>query len=178
MDVPYIAILIIPTVNVDKSGVLITAGLVSSDPKDVTMAFNRGAGGAVEGQIAETYLLKSDGKNRLLSPSRETTFISLPSAVGVKKVTTFFQQPILDEQELDQLRTFADELVAKLSSAKAGKKQGPFDVELGFKDKSIWLFQVRPYVENKRVRLSAYLQSLDPEFNKKTMMDLNKKLAK
>jgi len=172
------SILIIPTVNVDKSGVLITAGLVSSDPKDVTIAFNRGAGGAVEGQIAETYLLKKNGENRLLFPSRESTFIKLPTTGGTKKATTFFQQPILDEKELTQLRAFADELITKLSSTKGGKKEGPFDVELGSKDKTIWLFQVRPYVENKRARSSAYLQTLDPKFDKNIIIELNEILEK
>lgn len=47
------SILIIPTVDVDYSGVMITKGVSSGREEDVTVAFSRGAGGAVDGQAAE-----------------------------------------------------------------------------------------------------------------------------
>jgi len=42
---------------------------------------------------------------------------------------------------------------------------GPFDMELGFKDDRMWLFQVRPFVENKQAAASAYLQHITPVFD-------------
>ena len=39
--------------------------------------------------------------------------------------------------------------------------QGPFDIELGFINNSIRLFQVRPFVENKRASTLNYLLNLD-----------------
>lgn len=52
------SILVIPSVDVDYSGVLITKGISSGNDKDLTIAFSRGAGGAVDGQSAESYLIK------------------------------------------------------------------------------------------------------------------------
>ena len=40
---------------------------------------------------------------------------------------------------------------------------GPYDVELGFLDNKLWLFQIRPFVENKNAKSSTYLQSISPE---------------
>jgi hypothetical protein len=42
------------------------------------------------------------------------------------------------------------------------KSSGPHDVELGFKDDKIWLFQIRPFVENKNATRSEYLKSITP----------------
>ncbi|MCU0644191.1 MAG: PEP/pyruvate-binding domain-containing protein [bacterium] len=169
----YPSILIIPSVNVQKSGVMITTGVSSGDSKDVTIAFNRGAGGAVEGQSAESYLLRNDGRDMLLSPARETRFISLPAMGGTQKPTTFLNQPILIEADLANLRELAAKVRKKLPGAPGIETEGPFDIELGILDNAIWLFQVRPYVENKRAKSSAYLLSLDPEVDKDMDIPLN-----
>ena len=50
---------------------------------------------------------------------------------------------------------------------------GPFDVELGFKDQKIWLFQVRPFVENKKALNSEYLQSITPKIDYNRTILLN-----
>ncbi|MEM9261582.1 MAG: PEP/pyruvate-binding domain-containing protein, partial [Bacteroidota bacterium] len=46
------SILIIPSVDVDHSGVMITKGVATGNEDDITLAFSRGAGGAVDGQAA------------------------------------------------------------------------------------------------------------------------------
>lgn len=169
----YPSILIIPSVNVQKSGVLITTSVTTGDSKDVTIAFNRGVGGAVEGQMAESYLLRHDGKDMLLSPSRDTKYTSVPATGGTQKPTTFLNQPILSEDDLAMLREFAAEVKKKLPDVPGIETEGPFDVELGIKDNAIWLFQVRPYVENKRAKSSTYLQSLDPKLKKNVEISLD-----
>ena len=62
------SILIIPSVDVDYSGVMITKGVNSGLEGDVTVAFSRGAGGAVDGQAAEAYRLPQPGGSLLLTP--------------------------------------------------------------------------------------------------------------
>ena len=106
----YPSILIIPAVNVDKSGVMITTGVSSSNPQDITIAFNRGAGGVVEGQIAESYLLKHDGSTALLSPAREYFYTSLPAHGGILNEYTGFDRPILSTDNLEQIRQLAREI--------------------------------------------------------------------
>ena len=93
----YPSILILPTVDVAKSGVMITTGVTGGGPDDITVAFSRGAGGAVEGQMAEAYRLAPDGSVVLLSPAREPFYTVLPETGGVSKAITSFETPLLDE---------------------------------------------------------------------------------
>ncbi len=78
------SIVVIPGVNVDYSGVVITTGINAGDKDDLTVAFSRGAGGAVDGQAAETTWITSDSYH-LLSPSREPSFVSLPDTGGTQR---------------------------------------------------------------------------------------------
>ncbi len=157
----YPSILILPSVNADKSGVMITTGLSSSDPEDTTLAFSRGVGGAVEGQQAETILLHPDGSFELLSPSRELSYTTLPTTGGTAKTFTSLDRPILTLDELKRLLDVSKEIRLKLPGTAGIESSGPFDVELGFKGSEIMLFQVRPFVENRRARSSEYLKGLD-----------------
>jgi hypothetical protein len=56
------------------------------------------------------------------------------------------------------------------------ESSGPFDVELGFKDSKIWLFQVRPFVESKKAASSEYLNSLDAKIVSAKTINLNDKI--
>ena len=157
------SILVIPSVNVDCSGVLITKGINAGSADDLTLAFSRGAGGAVDGQAAETYLIKKDGGYRLLAPAREPFLIKLPETGGTLKTTTGFNERILSPANLKQVRELAARIRELIPGDTAGDYQGAYDVEFGFKDDKIWLFQIRPFVENKRALSSAYLESITPK---------------
>ena len=158
----YPSILIIPSVNVDYSGVLITKGVTTNNASDLTIAFSRGAGGAVDGQAAESYLLKASGDNILLSPAREPRYRIIPPTGGSYKATTTFERPILKQKNLNSLRTLAAEVKRVMPYTPGIEADGPFDIELGFKDDQIWLFQIRPFVENKNAKKSAYLKDISP----------------
>ncbi len=157
------SILILRSIDVDKSGVMITTGLESANPNDVTVAFNRGAGGAVAGQAAEMYLLREDGADILLAPARAGRYTRLPAAGGTTREYTGFSRPILTAEERAVLRALADEIKQALAGVLGEGFEGPYDVELGFAGGRVWLFQVRPLVENERARLSAYLRAMDTE---------------
>lgn len=172
----YPSILVIPSVNVDYSGVLITKGVSTGQADDLTIAFSRGAGGAVDGQVAESYLLKADGSDRLLSPARELYFNTLPVTGGTGKLSTTFEHPILNKDNLSKIRDFSRELKQKMKET--GSMEGPFDVELGFLNNKLWLFQVRPFVENKSAAGTAYLNSVSPETDESRVISLTEKLTK
>lgn len=159
----YPSILVIPSVDVEYSGVMITKGIVSGDDLDLTIAFSRGAGGAVDGQAAESWLISHYGRNDLLSPAREPSYRRLPATGGTRKVATGFAQPVLNQGNVNDLRALAKEINEKLPKSAGIDTEGPFDIELGFLDNKIWLFQVRPFVENKNAASSAYLASISPE---------------
>ena len=101
------SILVIPSVDVDYSGVLITKGISNGNEEDLTVAFSRGAGGAVDGQSAESYLIKNDGGFQFLAPAREAYFNRLPITGGMEKQTASFDQFILNTQNINEIRELA-----------------------------------------------------------------------
>lgn len=167
----YPSLLFLPSVNVDKSGVLITTGIVSGNRKDLTVAMNWGVAGAVDGQASESYLLAWDGRDVLLSPAREPDYTYLPVDGGVGKRFISFNNPLMTSGERLKIRMLAEEVRQVLPGTPGIETKGPFDVEFGFLGDHIWLFQVRPFVENKNARSSNYLNALDP------VLKLAKKIA-
>ena len=160
------SILIIPSVDVDYSGVMITKGINSGNQDDLTVAFSRGAGGAVEGQSAETRLVTATS-NVLLAPARQPEYIRLPESGGTKEYYTSFDAPILNEGNIEDIRTIAAMVRQKIGAHTADNTQA-YDVEFGFKDDKLWLFQIRPFVENKQAKSSDYLLSITPKVDSNT----------
>ena len=170
------SILIIPSVDVDNSGVMITKGVSSGRADDITVAFSRGAGGAVDGQAAEAYLLRATGSTALLSPARERLHRRLPVTGGSVMVPAAFNQRILSEKNLRDLRDLAAEVERVMPEAPGVEASGPWDVELGFQDNKIWLFQIRPFVENTKAQSSDYLESISPVVEEGVYYDLTTEL--
>ena len=166
------SILIIPSVDVDYSGVMVTRGISNQEKNDLTVAFNLGAGGAVDGQAAESYLIMKNGENLLLSPAREPGYITLPATGGSRKQFATFEQAILNQGNINALRVLANEVKKELPRAPGIETSGPFDIELGFKENKLWLFQVRPFVENKNAAASQYLNSLNPVFDSRVQIPI------
>ncbi len=162
------SILIIPSVDVDYSGVMITKGINTGNDDDLTVAFSRGAGGAVDGQSAETRLITSNS-NILLAPARQADYIRLPDTGGTKYYMTAFNEPILNEENIEDIKALTQEIRKTIGTNSETKNQA-YDVEFGFKDNKLWLFQIRPFVENKQAKSSDYLASISPK------IDTNKKI--
>ena len=160
----YPSILIIPSVDVAYSGVMITKGINSGTAQDLTVAFSRGAGGAVDGQVAETRLITKD-TDVLLAPAREPNYLRLPATGGTTKNTTTFENAILNANNIATLRRIAGEVRTKMPNETSTDYEGAWDVELGFADDKLWLFQIRPFVENKNAKSSQYLASITPDID-------------
>ena len=167
------SIVIIPSVNADISGVMITKGLTTGRDEDITVAFNRGVGGAVDGQAAESWLLIKDGTDHLITPAREPTYQTIPSTGGSVHRHTTFEQRIVNPVDIISLRNLAARILLELPGAPGVTTKGPFDMELGFKDGKMWLFQVRPFVENKQAAASKYLEFITPAFDKDESISLD-----
>jgi phosphoenolpyruvate synthase/pyruvate phosphate dikinase len=170
------SILIIPSVDVDYSGVLITKGISTHDPRDITVAFSRGAGGAVDGQAAETYVLNHDGNNQLLSPAREPQYRRLPATGGTDNHLASFENRILSAHNLYALRSISQSIKKEMPTKMNVSSDAPLDVELGFKDDKIWLFQIRPFVENKNALSLAYLEKITPNLDNSKIINMTSKL--
>ncbi|SFZ91899.1 Pyruvate phosphate dikinase, PEP/pyruvate binding domain [Flaviramulus basaltis] len=170
------SILVIPSVDVDYSGVLITKGISNGNEDDLTVAFSRGAGGAVDGQSAETYLIKIDGGTRFLAPAREQYYNSLPISGGTEKKLATFETSVLNQQNINEIRELAKTIRETLPKETHSDYKGAYDVELGFKNNKLWLFQIRPFVENKKALSSDYLETITPKIDKNKVISLSEKL--
>ncbi|MFD1061974.1 PEP/pyruvate-binding domain-containing protein [Winogradskyella litorisediminis] len=166
------SILIIPSVDVDYSGVMITKGINSGNDDDLTVAFSRGAGGAVDGQSAETRLI-TKFEDVLISPARQPDYIRLPDSGGTKSYFTGFERPILNPKNIQEIREMAKEVRNKIDSEDSHQA---FDVEFGFQNDKLWLFQIRPFVENKAAKSSDYLNSITPKIDNNKIVNRNTKL--
>ena len=170
------SILVIPSVDVDYSGVLITKGISNGVDEDLTIAFSRGAGGAVDGQAAETYLIYNKGGMRFLAPSREMYYNRLPQKGGTEKLISSFEKPILNSGNINEIRALAASIRETLPKETHSDYNGAYDVELGFQNNKLWLFQIRPFVENKKALSSDYLQSITPTIDNNKQISLSEKL--
>lgn len=170
------SILVIPSVDVDYSGVLITKGINSGNDKDLTVAFSRGAGGAVDGQSAETYTIYDSNGYRLLAPAREPMYNTLPATGGTGKKAATFQNRVVNEKNMTEIKTLAKTIRETLPKETNSEYEGAYDVELGFKEDKLWLFQIRPFVENKKALSSGYLESITPKINTEKEISLSSKL--
>ena len=169
------SILVIPSVDVDYSGVMITKGINEGTDEDLTVAFSRGAGGAVDGQAAETRLVTASG-NRLLAPARQPDYIRLPKTGGTKGYSTTFESPILNAQNIESLREVAHEIRTKIPQETHTDYNGAYDVELGFENNKLWLFQIRPFVENKNALSNGYLDSISPKTTADQYIELDSQI--
>lgn len=172
----YPSILIIPTVDVDYSGVLITKDFINNNEDHITIAMSRGAGGAVDGQAAETYLVDKNGEGQLISPARENEMRKLPASGGSVMKQVDFHTSILTKENLKTIKEFAEEVHKTMPGSKNGTYKGAWDIELGFKDGKLYLFQIRPFVENDQAKNSEYLSSIDRDVNLNTKLYLNKNI--
>ena len=168
----YPSVLLQRSVPADKSGVMITTGVSTGGPDALTLSFSRGVGGAVQGEATEMTLLRPGGDALLLSPLRTPTIPVLPPDGGVARRPTSFHRPVLTAANRDTLRRLADTLRARLPSVPGVASDGPYDVELGFRDGHLRLFQVRPYVEAGRADIRAYLRRLDATATPRPTVDL------
>jgi len=134
--------------------------VATGDPGDDTVAFNWGGTGAVAGQAAETWLLGGAGNDTLLSPAREPDFTRLLPGGGLQEVDVSFERPVLGGEERAKIRSVAERVRSRLPGTR-GLSTGPYDVELGFLDGELWLFQVRRFVERGAGRALSYLMALD-----------------
>jgi hypothetical protein len=170
------SILVIPSVDVDYSGVLITMGISNGNQNDLTVAFSRGAGGAVDGQSAETYLIINNGGYQFLAPAREPNYNRLPIIGGTQKYLSTFESPILNTQNINEIRALAQNIRETLPKETNSDYEGAYDVELGFENNKLWLFQIRPFVENKKAMSSGYLESITPKIDTNKAMSLSTKI--
>jgi hypothetical protein len=159
----YTSILLLESVAVEKSGVLVTQDIDSGDPTVLTVAVNEGPGGAVDGQAAESLRIPVDGSRIkvLATATAPTRRVLLPGG-GVQTVPASGNDTVLQVDEISQLIDFARRLPETFPPIVNELGQAvPADVEFGFLNGELRLFQIRPFLDNPAARSSEYLRRMD-----------------
>jgi hypothetical protein len=166
MDQPqhvYPSILLLKSVANDKSGVLVTQDLDSGDRAILSVAVNEGVGGAVDGQSAESLRIDTrDGSVRLLAAAT-APWRRVPAAGGgVDKLPVSGDESVLKPDEVQQLITLAKELPDRFPPIVDDQgRPAAADIEFGFLDGKLQLFQLRPFLESRNNVGSSYLSGMD-----------------
>ena len=72
---------------------------------------------------------------------------------------------MLNAQNILEIHELAKTIRQKLDKKQTDQIKGAYDIELGFQNDKLWLFQIRPFVENKKALGSDYLKSITPSVN-------------
>lgn len=158
----YPAVLLQATVPVDKSGVMVTIDLDSGDPDWLSIATSEGLGGAVGGQAAEELRINREtGAVRLLSQATAPYRREAAPGGGLRRVRADGPARLLMDTEIERLQALAEDVRRRVPLVDADGQPSPADIEFGFTDGRLALFQIRPLLENRRARASQYLAELD-----------------
>lgn len=153
----FSSVLLMPSIPVEKSGVLVTFDLVEDRP-GVTVSTAFGPGGAVDGEDAETWVLRPNGTQELVFEAAAPYRRVLPSTGGVEYAPAP-RGPVLTRAEITALRDLAREVTLNRPPA-GGGADSPWDIEFGFHQGSLVLFQIRPLVQRGHARADALFREL------------------
>ncbi len=166
MDQPqyvYPAVLLLQSVPNDKSGVMVTEDINTGDRNIISVAVNEGVGGAVDGQSAESLRINmSTGAVKVLATAT-APWKRLPVAGGgIEKTRTSGDWTTLQAGEIKQMIDFAKELPKRFPAITDDDgSPAPADVEFGFLDGKMHLFQLRPFLQSKQAQGNSYLMQMD-----------------
>ena len=169
------SVVILESVPNEKSGVLVTADFNTGDTAKMTVATSEGVGGAVDGTSAET-LLWSPKDIVLLSLFKSPWRNQLLPGGGSAIVPATGKDTVLAPDELKQIIAAGQKISATFEPAHdpAGKPR-PWDIEFGFKEGKLWLFQCRPFLGNdelKNIPALAPLEGPDASAHENDMLSL------
>ncbi len=156
----YPSVLLLASVPSEKSGVLITTGLEAGNAGSLTVVTAEGVGGGVEGEEAETLVVEPSGTVHLLSQAKSPRRRALTDRQGggVEWLAASNPDTLLQSAELDQLLRAANQWKTRFAP---GDPQAVWDMEFGFVNGKLWLFQVRPFIRARSEALLERLRVLD-----------------
>jgi len=183
MDKPehvYASVLLMKSVPNNKSGVLVTSNIETGNLDEFTVACSEGPGGAVSGESSEQVLINRDGSYKFVQQAKAAyrTLLKFDEKGGSVQTPSSGRSRILEDAEIAQLV----ELEKALKTAYPNNiddigRPIPWDVEFGFLDGKLMLFQIRQINENRALKALRSLTRLDAgvEFKKDNVIDLSKR---
>ncbi len=142
----YASVLLMKSVAADKSGVLVTRNLFNREAPGLTASTAWGVGGAVAGEAAETIVIGKDDVE-VISEAKSPYRRNISAKGGVDWLPARAGR-VLNDDEVRELRRLAAEVNRKYTAVldEAGRPK-PWDIEFGFVDGALTLFQIRPLAE-------------------------------
>jgi len=159
----YTSILLLESVASDKSGVLVTQDIDTGNRGIVSVAVNEGLGGAVDGQAAESLRIPMDGSSAQVLATATAPWRRVPDPNGgLTFLPSSGSDTVLEPLEITQVIDFAQHLPEKFPSITDDEgNPAPADVEFGFLNGDLRLFQLRPFLDSKMAMGINYLQQMD-----------------
>jgi len=171
----YTSILLLESVASDKSGVLVTQDIDTGSRDVVSVAVNEGLGGAVDGQAAESLRIPLDGSSVRVLATATAPWRRVPDPKGgLTFLPTSGSDTVLQPLEIEQVIDFAQHLPDKFPAITDDEgNSAPADVEFGFVDGDLRLFQLRPFLDSKMARGISYLQQMDARLKNTASIKVN-----
>lgn len=159
----YPAVLLMQSVPSNKSGVLVTEDIETGDTRWISVSANEGVGGAVEGQAAESLRINVEtGETRLLASATAATRRILLATGGMAHEPVSNSEQVIEPDEINTLIALSRDVAARFPGIKnADGEAVPADIEFGFVDGQLRLFQIRPFLENKNAQANMILKQMD-----------------
>ncbi len=155
------SVVILESVPSEKSGVLVTADIDTGDQSKMLIATSEGVGGAVDGTPAETLLWSEDGTELVTQFKSHSRRLLKPEG-GTQIVPATGSDYVLASEEVETLTAAAAKIKASLEPAldPSGNPRA-WDIEFGFAQGKLWLFQVRPFIGNEDMQNVPALAALE-----------------
>ena len=173
----YTSILLLESVASDKSGVLVTQDIDTGDRAIVSVAVNEGLGGAVDGQAAESLRIALDGSSVRVLATATAPWRRVPDpAGGLEFLPSSGSDTVLQPAEIVQVIDFAKHLPEKFPPITDDEgNSAPADVEFGFLNGDLRLFQLRPFLDSKMAGGISYLHQMEARLQdtKSVTVDMN-----
>ncbi len=159
----YPAVLLLQSVDSDKSGVLVTREIDTGSAEWLSLAVNEGVGGAVDGQSAESLRINvTTAEMRLLAQATAPLRRQIAKQGGIVNLPVSGHDQVITQPEAALLIELTKGLPQKFPAiVDGGGNPAPADIEFGFLNGQLRLFQIRPFLDNANARAAAYLRSMD-----------------
>ena len=155
----FASVLLMKSVPSDKSGVLVTVNVSEPGAEGLTVSTAWGIGGAVAGEAAETLVIVA-GDTRLVSEAKTPYRRRLSTDDGIAWEPAPMGS-VLAAAEIEALRRLAAEATARYEPVLDSRGlPRPWDIEFGFVDGELTLFQIRPLVERGALRADRAVELL------------------
>jgi hypothetical protein len=171
----YTSILLLESVASDKSGVLVTQDIDTGNRAIVSVAVNEGLGGAVDGQAAESLRIPLDGSSVRVLATATAPWRRVPDPNGgLEFLPSSGSDTVLQSLEIDQVIDFAQHLPDKFPPITDDEGNfAPADVEFGFLNGDLRLFQLRPFLDSKLAGGIGYLHQMEARLKNTSLIEVD-----